>query len=156
MINRYEKFTFFIEEVGKLLNKISSDEMEALGLRGSYAIYLFMIADSENGITSAELADKGRRDKADVSRAVNTMIKKGLIFKDGSTGTNYRAPIKLTEEGQSVIQKLRKTAKRAVIYASHDISEDDRRRFYDTLESIHRNLSAMSKNGVPIESEDQD
>jgi len=153
MINRYEKFTFFIEEVGKLLSKISSEEMEEVGLRGSYAIYLFMIADADDGITSAEIAERGGRDKADVSRAVSTMIKKGLISRNAPSGNNYRAPIRLTEEGRRIVSKLRKTAKNAVVYASHNISEEDRLRFYDTLEAIYKNLSAMSKNGVPTESD---
>lgn len=153
MIDRYEKFTFFIEEVGKLLHKISSDEMEQLGLKGSYALYLIMIADSDGGITSSALSERCGRDKADVSRAVNMMMKKGLVTKSDSSGTNYRAPITLTESGRCAVERLRKTAKRAVVYASHNVSEEDRCRFYDTLEKFYKNLSAMSENGVPTGNE---
>ena len=153
MIDRYEKFTFFIEEVGKLLHKISSDKMEQLGLKGSHALYLIMIEDSEGGITSAALSERCGRDKADVSRAINTMIKKGLVTKGDSSSTNYRAPITLTESGKCAVAKLRETAKSAVVYASRNVSEDDRRRFYETLEAIYANLCTMSKSGIPADNE---
>ena len=156
MINRYEKFTFFIEEVGKLLHKISSDEMEQIGLKGSYALYLLMIADAENGITTSEISERCGRDKADVSRAVNMMISKGFVAKNIASGTNYRAPITLTDSGRAAVERLRKTARNAVVYASHNVSEEDRCRFYDTLETIHKNLSTMSKTGVPTGGEHSD
>jgi len=37
----------------------------------------------------------------------------------------------------------------AVGYASHDVSDDDRRIFYDTLETIYTNLCTISRSGVP-------
>ena len=155
MINRYEKFTFFIEEVGKLLHKISSDEMEQLGLKGSYALYLLMISDAEDGITSSEISEKCGRDKADVSRAVNMMISKGFVTKRTS-GTNYRAPITLTDSGRAAVERLRKTARNAVVYASHNVSDENLCCFYDTLETIYKNLSTMSKTGVPTAGEQSD
>ena len=149
MINRFEKFTFFIEEVAKLLHKISSDEMEFFGLKGPYAIYLLMIADHPEGITSAQISDRCGRNKADVSRAVTALIGKGLITRTSSGSRNYRALIKLTADGEKAVSSLRETAKRAVEYASHDIPAEDISKFYDTLETIYNNLTVMGKIGVP-------
>ena len=153
MLDRYEKFTFLIEEVGKLLHKISTDKMEELGLKGSHALYLIMIEEGEGGITSAALSERCGRDKADVSRAINTMEKKGLVKKISVSGTNYRAPIVLTESGRRAAERLHVIAKSAVIYASQNVSEEDRHRFYETLEAIYANLCTMSKSGIPTENE---
>ncbi len=149
MLNRFEKFTFFIEEVSRVLHKIMGDEMEFFGLKGPSAFYILALSSHSEGITISAIAEKCGRDKADVSRAVTSLCAKGLVHRKSGTKNNYRALILLTEKGEDLAARLRKKAKNAVEYASHDVSDDDRRIFYDTLETIYTNLCTMSKIGVP-------
>ena len=61
MLNRFEKFTFFIEEVARVLHKIMGDEMSFFGLKGSFAIYILILADQPDGITVSSIAEKMRQ-----------------------------------------------------------------------------------------------
>ena len=149
MLNRFEKFAFFIEEVARVLHKIMGDEMEFFGLKGPTALYILILAEHADGITVSAIAEKCGRDKADVSRSIASLCQKELVYKKNGTKNNYRALIYLTEKGEDAAARLRKRAKAAVEYASHDISDEDRRIFYDTLETIHTNLATLSRIGVP-------
>lgn len=149
MLNRFEKFTFFIEEVARVLHKIMGDEMEFFGLKGPTAIYILMLAEHSEGVTVSAISEKCGRDKADVSRSIAALCQKELVYKKNCTRSNYRALIYLTEKGEDAAARLRKRAKMAVEYASHDVSDDDRRIFYDTLETIYTNLCTISRSGVP-------
>lgn len=154
MLNRFEKFTFYIEEVSRVLHKIMADEMLAYGLKGPTSIYLLMLAMHPEGLTVTSMSERCGRDKADVSRALAALSSKGLVKKKGDAKTNYRALIVLTEEGKAATDGLRKKAKGAVDYASHGVSDRDREIMYNALEIIYTNLCAMSRNGVPEITED--
>jgi DNA-binding MarR family transcriptional regulator len=110
MTDRFEKFSYYITEIAKLLHKIEAAEMESLGLKGPYAIYLLAIARNENGISAARLSLECGRDKGDVSRAVKAMEEKGLVRRVSDNARGYRAPIILTDEGKKAARRLGHTA----------------------------------------------
>ena len=152
MTDRFEKFSYYITEIAKLLHKIEAAEMESLGLKGPYAIYLLAIARNENGISAARLSFECGRDKGDVSRAVKAMEEKGLVRRVSDNARGYRAPIILTDEGKKAARRLGETAKAAVKAANTDVSEKDRQVFYSTLEAFYKSIRLMSESGVPEES----
>lgn len=149
MLNRFEKFTFFIEEVSRVLHKIMADEMDRFGLKGPSSIYLILLAMHPEGMTVSAISDRCGRDKADVSRTLAQLEKKELARKSRVNNSNYRALITLTEKGEDAAASLRKIAKSAVEHASVGVSDEDRETFYTTLEIIYTNLCIMSRDGVP-------
>lgn len=149
MVNRFEKFSYFISELSRLLHKIESEEMEAIGLKGPHSIYLIVLSRYEEGITSTALAQICGRDKADVSRAVNALCAKGLVSKAPGGKNNYRAPLFLTEDGKLAASRLKEKAKRAVEYASQGVSEEDRAALYRALETICTNIQQLCEIGLP-------
>ena len=131
------------------MHKLESTEMESIGLKGPYALYLLTIARHPNGITLSKIAEISARDKADVSRAVSAMTEKGLIEKLGADNKNYRSPISLTEKGRDAANQLALLSNNAVECASKDVSDEDREIFYTVLEKIILNIKKMTETGIP-------
>jgi len=83
MIDRFERFSFAISEISHYWHKIATDEMGKYGLKGVHALYLTAMHRHPEGITSAQLCEECGKDKADVSRCVSLMEKKGLVIREG-------------------------------------------------------------------------
>ena len=143
MIARFEKFSYAISELSRCWHKIASEEMKHYDLKGPYAVY-FTTWYRCGGTTASRLSELCGRDKADVSRAVSIMEKKGLICKEAG----YRATIYLTESGENLAKTINQKVMAAVSYAGKDLSEQDRNTFYACLESLVQNLQALSQNGL--------
>lgn len=148
MVERFEKFSYLISELSKLLHKIEAEELLELGVRGPYAIYILTLAKYPSGIPAAKIAELCSRDKADVSRAVADLSLKGLVKKDENQSKKYRSPISLTEEGFSAAERISAKARRAVEIASEGVSDEERKIFYETLETICSNMTKMSITGL--------
>lgn len=149
MVERFERFSFAIMEIFRHWHKITADEMEKYGLKGTHSMYLAVLYRAEDGITATRLGDLCGKDKADVSRTIAIMEQKGLVLKEGS-GTNlYRAKITLTPQGRAVAEFVRRRAALAVEHASNGLSDDDRAALYRSLDVIVTNLAKISKEGLP-------
>lgn len=150
MIQRFEKFSLAISEINRYWHKIASDEMEKYGLKGPYAVYLAAMHRYPEGITAARLCEICNKNKADVSRAMSDMEKKGLVCREGAS---YRAMLLLTEEGQKAAKHVAERASKAVEQGGKGLSEEHRRVFYETLDLIASNLREITKEGLPQEEE---
>ena len=153
MIGRFEKFSLAISEINRYWHKIASDEMEKYGLKGPYAIYLVVMHRYPQGISAARLCEICDRNKADVSRAISDMEKKGLVRKEGA---NYRAMLILTDDGQQAAEHVVKRASKAVVEGGKGISEERRLIFYETLDQIAANLREITKDGLPQGNENKE
>ena len=149
MVERFEKFSYLISELSKLLHKIEADVLSELGIKGPYAIYILTLSKYKEGISASKISELCSRDKADVSRAVTALIDKGLAMKPQIEGKKYRSPIILTEKGFEVASRISKKARTAVEFASLGVSDEERKNFYETLETICSNMTKMSLSGVP-------
>lgn len=150
MIDRFEKFSLAIWEISRYWNKIASDEMAKYGLKAPFAVYFTSMARLEEGITAAKLAELCSRDKAEVSRALSLMEQKGLVRRD-SAHSQYRALIKLSEEGKKLSAVITEKAMVAVELGGKGLSDEQRQTFYDALELITANLSRVSRQGLETE-----
>ena len=144
MENRFEKFSCLISNISQSLHKIASVEMDKYELKGPMAIYLLTIfGHNEYGLTLMQLSEYCNRDKADVSRAIAHMQKKGLVVKEGKAV--YRTRIKLTELGLSAAEDIRKLADDAAGRVEVGLSESELDSMYFALETISENLRLMSR-----------
>ena len=119
------------------------------GLKGTHSIYLLTLARYPDGLTAPELCMHCDRDKADVSRMMSIMEKKGLVSKQYMGNSKYRGIFTLTPTGQEAARKVRERASHAVAFAGKDISDHERETFYNAMESILNNLRQLSKDGIP-------
>lgn len=149
MVERFERFSYAIFEISRCWHKLAAEEMAKYGLKGPHAIYLVTMRRHENGLTAAQLCDLCARDKADVSRTVSMMEKKGLVVREGVNSNLYRAALKLTDEGKEAARQVCLRAAIAVEHAGKGITDEDRRILYDSLDAITANLRSLSKEGLP-------
>ncbi len=150
MVDRFEHFTFAINEVSKFWRKLAGEEMEKYGLRSSHAIYFTLLAKNMNtGLTATQLCEYSGRDKADASRMLSLMEQKGLIIKEGTHQNRYNGVFMLTEEGKKVAETVKQRAAKAVEFAGKDLSDESREIFYAAFDSIVENLRELSKKGIP-------
>lgn len=151
MHTRFERFSYSISQISYYWHKIAGEEMAVYGLKATCALYLLSMLQNEDGITASGLCEQSGRDKADVSRAVSAMEKKGLLIRERSGNNLYRAVLRLTAEGKTAAEQVRERAGLAVEIAGGDLTDQQRTVFYDALERIAENLQTMSQNGLPKE-----
>lgn len=149
MIDRFERFSMAIFEISRYWHKIAADEMEKYGLKGPHCIYLMTMRQYPGGITASALGEVCGRDKADVSRMVSIMEKKGLICKEGTHQNMYRGLLKLTPAGKEAAEQVCQRVTLAVDAAGNGMDERQRKTFYDSLELISGNLRRISQDGLP-------
>ncbi len=146
MIERFERFSYAIFEINRCWHKLAAEEMERYGLRGPHAVYLLALDRSESGVTATQLCDLCGRDKADVSRALRILEEKALITRVGSS---YRAKLTLTDTGRQAACQVAQRAAVAVEQAGRGFTEDQRKIFYQVLDTITANLRELSRDGLP-------
>ena len=150
MLNRFAKFSFSIAEIDRCWHKLAAEEMAKYELNSPHAVYLNTLYDAgEDGITSAQLAEICGKNKADVSRMVAILEKKGLVKKVAVGSNMYRARLMLTDEGRNAARHVRERAALAVELAGSGLTDEERETFYKALELITLNLQKLGKEGLP-------
>lgn len=138
MVNRFERFLFDLSEIYRCWHWISSEEMKKFGLKGPYAVYLTTLYQYPDGVTSMKLSELCGRNKADVSRAMNSFEEKGIVVRDNENP--YRALIRLTDEGKRIAAAINEKVMSAVSAASQGVSDEEREIMYRSLEAVMTNL----------------
>lgn len=148
MVDRFEKFSLAISEISRYWHKIAAEELKPYELKSTHAIYLTTMYRYPEGITAPQLAESCGKDKADVSRMMSIMEKKGLIVKEGTNAKLYRGTLKLTEEGRILASQISKRAELAVKQASEGLTDEKRAVFYEALDTITANLQRIAREGL--------
>ena len=150
MLNRFTKFSLLISEIDRCWHKLAAEEMAKYELNSPHAVYLNTLYNaSADGITSAQLSELCGKNKADVSRMVAILEKKGLVRKIATGSNMYRAKLVLTDEGRLAAEHVRERAAIAVELAGSGLTNQERETFYKALEQITVNLQKLSKEGLP-------
>lgn len=150
MLSRFTKFSLLISEIDRCWHKLAAEEMAKYDLNSPHAVYLNALYDAgEDGITAAQLGEACGKNKADVSRMVGILEKKGLVQKVAVGNNMYRAKLLLTEEGKGAAGHVRNRAAIAVELAGNGLTEEERETFYKALALITENLQTLSKDGLP-------
>lgn len=148
MLDRFEKFSLAIAEISRCWHKIAAEELAKYSLKSSHVTYLLTLYRYPEGLTAPRLAELCDRDKADVSRMLSILEAKGLVTKEGSGVNRYRGNLRLTPEGQAVAQELSHRAERAVEQAGEGLTEENRAIFYESLDTITKNLRRICQEGL--------
>ena len=149
MLNRFARFSLAISEIDRCWHKLVAEEMAKYDLNSPHAIYLNVLYQYEDGITAAKLGELCCKNKADVSRMVAILEKKGLVTKNAVGGNRYRAKLLLTDAGKKAAEYVRDRAVVAVEQAGSGMTDEEREVFYRCLEQITQNLQNLTKEGIP-------
>ena len=149
MQNRFARFSLAIAQINRCWHKLAAEEMAKYDLKSPHAVYLTTLYKVGEGITAAKLGELCCKNKADVSRMVAILEKRGLVRKETVGGNHYRAKLLLTEEGKAAAELVQARAEVAVDLAGSGMTEQEREAFYLCLERIAANLQTLSKEGLP-------
>ena len=149
MLNRFTRFSLAISEIDRCWHKLAAEEMAKYELNSPHAVYLIALHPFEEGITAARLGELCCKNKADVSRMISILEKKGLVRREAVGGNFYRARLLLTEDGRQAAEHVQRRAALAVELAGSGLTDTDREVFYRCLESITANLQTLSREGLP-------
>lgn len=149
MLTRFARFSLAISEIDRCWHKLAAEEMARYDLNSPHAVYLTALYAHSDGITAAKLAELCRKNKADVSRMVAIMAKKGLVRKESIEGKFYRAKLVLTEKGRQAAVHVQERVALAVEMASAGLTDAERETFNRCLQRITSNLQMLSKEGLP-------
>lgn len=141
MLNRFEVFSGTIMELNRYVQKIKDLEMGKLGLKGGHTMCLVYLGQYEEGLTSTQLTNLCKEDKAAISRSLKELVRQGLVTcRQPERGRSYRTPYFLTEKGKELVQKINSCVENALFYGGNGLSEEQRTEFYNTMELIRANL----------------
>ena len=149
MLNRFARFSLAISEIDRCWHKLAAEEMAKYDLNSPHAVYLNTLYQYPEGITAAKLGELCCKNKADVSRMVSILEKKGLVRKEAVGGNLYRAKLLLTDDGKLAAEHVQGRAALAVELAGSGMTDAERETFYRCLEQITANLQTLSKEGLP-------
>ena len=149
MNNRFETFTLLITSISRSIRRIKTETMAQYELKSPHVSCLYYLY-KKPGMTAAELCEVCEEDKAAVSRSILFLEQKGYLAREnaadkgGRSGAkHYRAPLSLTEEGRRIAGEIAVKVDHVLEVVSRDVSEEERRIMYTTLERINRNLRGL-------------
>lgn len=134
----FENFTVLFLKLTRYWNKVAAEELKKYDIKAAYGVYLMILNDSDEELTAGKLSRIAKRDKADVSRAMDLFLTNGLIKLKGET--NYRAAIKLTPKGKKLLEKINKKLTAFIDEISDGISEEQRAAFDAGFVVMSKNL----------------
>lgn len=150
MIDRFETFATSIALIHKYIQRIKTNEMNALGLKGKYAMCLYSLGKSPDGLTASELCRVCGEDKAAISRAISELEEKELVFADKYTDKRaYRAKVFLTKKGKETISYINQRIEYILDVIGDELSDVQRGDFYRYLALITDNLKSYAQAQMP-------
>lgn len=141
--NHFEVFSTSIAQLIKAVQYLKSCKMAQYGLKGTTALCLCQILESEDGLTAGELAEQGEIDKAQVSRCMTELSERGFVLRNNAEGRCYKQKYQLTAEGRAAAEDITAAASRVQESVSKNISEADLNVFYQTLYKLCENFAAL-------------
>lgn len=143
MEDLYMNFTIAISRLNKIIQRIKSYEISKYNLQPIHVSCAYYLSKSTNGLTAKELSIMAIEDKAAVSRALKTLQERGFV-EYVPHGRNE--VVRLTAAGENFARIVCEKINIAVEAGSADITESERKLFYDSLLEISNKLIKYYQN----------
>lgn len=141
--NRFEIFSTSVSQLVKSVTALKSRKMAKYGLKGTGALCLCQILESDGGMTAAELGKRGEIDKAQISRCMAELTEKGLVYLDEQNGRKYKQKYRLTDYGFEVATDVQKTSDILQGALRSGITPEELDSFYRTLYKLCDNFDKV-------------
>lgn len=142
MEERFEMFTVLIARLSRSIRRIKAEEMADFGLKVSHVSCLYYLYCAGE-LTAAELCERCEEDKAAVSRAVDELEKGGYLTGESIGKKRYRSPLRLTDRGAAIGERIAQRIYGIVAEASAGLAELERAAMYRALTGICANLERI-------------
>jgi DNA-binding MarR family transcriptional regulator len=97
-------------------------------------------------LTAKELSDICEEDKASISRSIDYLEKNGFITCSSATVKRYKAPLLLTEKGETVAKRVSDKIEKILEKAGEGLEPANRQVLYEGLDLICNNLDKLCEN----------
>ena len=148
MTDLYASFTVAVVKLNKIVQRIKSVEMGKYGLQPIHASCVYYLIKNPQGLTAKELCDLTLEDKAAISRAIKVLQEKGYV-EYAPHGRNEI--VRLTDEGAKLAADINVKINSAVDAGSANMTDEQRKFFYNSLMEISDNLIEYYKDLIKSE-----
>ena len=142
--DRFEQFNQMLASAAKSLQRIKQKHMEKYGLTSTHTICLRLLFENPDGLTKKEISDNCDVDKAQITRIIKDLLSKGYVIEDEADKA-YNHKFFLTEEGMRITDEINSLVLKVNDYVSGSIPKTDIDSFYDTFDTINKNLHNAEK-----------
>lgn len=137
MGDRFENFTFLIDKLSKIIQKIKNLEMKEYGLKAVHVMCIYHLNQVKEGLTNKELVNLTLEDKAAISRALILLKDNNIIDYEQN---KYNGKIKLTDNGYEIAKFIHLKTALALDAGGVGLNDEERKILYKSLGIIEENL----------------
>ena len=139
MDSRFFRLTTSLGRLQKLIQKIKTEGMGRVALKGSDTVVLCQLAAYPQGQRFAELTERCELDPALISRILASLTRAGYVNKEGEPG-KYNALYTLTPAGQQCADRVDAVIAAFRRQADNGITPEELETFYSVLQRMTANL----------------
>ena len=144
---RFEEFSSLISCVHGNIQKLKARYTTQLGLKAVHVRWLYLLRTHPEGMSASELAAAVQSNRSLVSREMDTLFNKGVIYTQGNGDKRrYGWKLMLTSKGEQLADIISAVVTDTQNAVSRDISEEDLITFYRTLKTLANRFDQLTKN----------
>lgn len=106
---------------------------------------ILLVLWTKDSVSPSELSDETIKDRTTVTRLIDTMVRKELVFRQENSVDRRRSDICLTELGKGMRDELFPIAMKLISQATADVPREDINTTIRTLQAFVKNLSSSEK-----------
>ena len=144
---RFEDFSAMISCIHGNIQKLKARYTTQLDIKAVHVFWLYLLRTHPEGLSASELAAAGQSNRSLVSREINDLFDKELIFtRDSGDKRRYGGKLMLTSEGKRLADAIAAVVTDIQETLSRDIPEEDLITFYRTLRILADGFGELNKN----------
>lgn len=132
-------FGYIISNTGRKLSHQLTQLFQPYDVTSEQWSIMFCLTD-EDGITHKELARKTEKDRANVTRLVDQLERKGLVQRVNNPEDRRSIQLYLTETGKEIVDKLIPIEQSFIENMLSGISEEEIAQFTAVMSKVNQNL----------------
>ena len=143
---RFEEFSSLISSIHGNIQKLKTRYTTQLDLKAVHVFWIYLLRAHPEGMSASELAAAGQSNRSLVSREIDELFDKGIIFtQDNGDKRRYGWKLMLTDKGRQLADAISAVVTDIQNTVSRDIPEEDLITFYRTLRTLADGLSELTK-----------
>lgn len=142
MQKRFRMFTLLNAQISRCLRRIKTEELADMDLKSGHISCLHYLYKA-GPLTAKELCELCEEDKANISRSMEYLKKKGYLLPLQEEGRCYKCRYTLTEKGEEAAARLDAKIADVLTVAGEGVSDADRAIMYACLSKISANLQRI-------------
>lgn len=137
----------YIGKTYKLMNLFISEEIHRnnLDITVEQWVCLKVVSETPTPIIQNDLALVTMRNKASLTRLLNTLEKKALIFRKTMNNDSRKKYVFLSEKGKALFNETRPVFMNAMQKMQEGISDNELEQMFKTITKIQNNIQLHSK-----------